>query len=144
MNTDENHTHTGGCHCGNLRVSFSTHKGFGALSVRRCTCSFCVKHGAFHTADPAGQVRVEASDPELVQKYRFGLATADFLICRTCATYVGAVFTEEGDTFAVVNVNVLDNAADWPAPQPKSFDGEDVAGRHTRRRASWTPVVAAI
>ncbi len=144
MNTDARHTHTGSCHCGNLRVSFTTGKSFDELSVRRCTCSFCVKQGAFHTADPAGQVRIEAADPGLVHKYRFGLGTADFLICRTCATYVGALFEEDGDTFAVVNVNILDNAADWPAPQPKTFDGEDVANRHTRRRASWTPAVAGV
>ena len=138
------HTHTGSCHCANLRISFETDKPLADLPVRRCTCSFCTKHGAFHTADPAGRVTVAAEDKDQLQKYRFGLGTADFLICKNCATYIAAVFAEDGETFAVINVNAFDNATEWPAPQPKSFDGEDVANRHTRRRATWTPVVATV
>ena len=137
------HTHAGGCHCGNIRMSFETDKAIEDLAVRRCTCSFCAKHGAFHTADPAGRVAVTFQDPDQVKKYRFGLGPADFLICRNCATYVGALFEEDGDTLAVVNVNILDGAADWPAPRPKSFDGEETTARHTRRRATWTPFVSA-
>ena len=137
------HTLTGGCHCGNFRLRFETDKPIEELPARRCTCAFCTKHGAFHTADPAGRVHITCRDADQVQKYRFGLGTADFLICRNCATYIGALFEEDGDAFAVINVHTLDNAADWPPPQPKSFDGEDVTARHTRRRATWTPVKEA-
>ncbi len=134
------HMHRGGCHCGNISITFETDKSPDELPVRRCTCSFCTKHGAFHTSDPRGRVTFTIRDADRVNRYRFGLATADFLICRNCAVYLAPVFEDGGETFTVVNVNTLDNAADWPAPEPKSFDGEDIIVRHRRRRATWTPV----
>ena len=129
--------YTGSCHCKKVKVSLTTEKSREELYVRRCPCDFCVKHGAYHTADPDGQFRVEGD----VQKYRFGLKTADFLICPHCGTYVGAVFpAEDKGSYAVVNVKILDDYQEWPQPTEKSFKGEDKTARHARRLRTWTPV----
>ena len=47
---------TGGCHCGNLRLTFETQRDPGELVVRACSCSFCRRH-ACARSDPAGRPR---------------------------------------------------------------------------------------
>jgi hypothetical protein len=51
------------------------------LSVRACACSFCRGHGARTIAHPRGSLDIRVSVPWYLQRYRFGLCTADFLIC---------------------------------------------------------------
>jgi hypothetical protein len=73
-------------------------------------------------------------------RYRFGLKTADFLICRDCGTYLGAVDEEAGAGCAVINVNCLDIEADtFPAPTEVELEGEGEVDRHERHRRNWTP-----
>ena len=91
-------------------------------------------------SDPDGRVEFLVRDPAQLNRYRFGLATAEFLICRRCGVYVGALMSEDGAAYAIVNVNVL--AAPEALAQatlPVSYDGESAAGRRARRRARWTP-----
>src|SRR2546422_3634073 len=45
------------------------------------TCSFCRKHGARTTSDPSGRVVITVRHPGQLLRYRFGLETADFLVC---------------------------------------------------------------
>ncbi|MEE8228209.1 MAG: hypothetical protein V3R30_15410, partial [Kiloniellales bacterium] len=70
---------TGRCHCGNVSFVLSTDKPPEALAVRACGCDFCRAHGALSTSDPEGPVRFAIRDPARVNRYRFGLETADFL-----------------------------------------------------------------
>jgi hypothetical protein len=90
--------------------------------------------------DPAGSLEVRVRDPGEVSRYRFGLRTADFLVCRTCGVFVTAVGTIEGVTLATLNANVLDaRAALAQRPVPVDYDGETVEARLARRRRAWTP-----
>ena len=54
--------HTGGCHCGNIRLRFSTELDPSQIEVRACQCSFCVKHGSRAVADPDGRLTVSVGD----------------------------------------------------------------------------------
>jgi hypothetical protein len=77
-----------------------------------------------------------------VSRYRFALRTADFIVCRTCGVYVGAVCTIDGATYATLNANVLDDRAAFTGrPRPVSFEGETAAERLARRCRAWTPAV---
>ncbi len=137
--------HTGRCHCGNLRVTFATEQDPAALQVRRCTCSFCTRHGALTTSDPAGAVEVEVLDPAALSRYRFGLGTCDFLLCARCGVYVAALLESDGRAYATLNVNVLDDRdAFTRAAVDVSYDGEDVERRVARRVAGWTPAALRI
>lgn len=74
------------------------------------------------------------------ERYRFGLKTADFLICRGCGVYIAAVIRIDGADFATLNVNVLDERDAFdPAPQIFHYDDESDAERIARRRQRWTP-----
>jgi hypothetical protein len=132
--------HAGGCHCGNLRYALETALALAALPLRACQCSFCRLHGARSTSDPAGRVRFEARDAARVTRYRFGLRTADFLVCATCGTYVGATMRDGAAQFAIINANTLDDVAGLTQDaQPMDYEGEDAARRGARRRQRWSP-----
>lgn len=133
-------TFTGRCHCGNIEIAFETAREAGALAVRACDCSFCRLHGMRATSDPEGRVTITIHDPERANLYRFGLKTADFLICGECGVYVAAVMNDGGATWAIVNVNALDDAAAFSkAAVVVSYEGESAEARRARRRESWTP-----
>ena len=78
--------HAGGCHCGNLRYALETALALTQLPLRACQCSFCRLHGARSTSDASGHIRFDVRDASRLTRYRFGLRTADFLICSQCGT----------------------------------------------------------
>jgi hypothetical protein len=133
-------SHAGGCHCGNLRYALETALALEALPLRACQCAFCRLHGARSTSDPAGRVVFELRDDALLTRYRFGLRTADFLVCTRCGVYLGALMREADGDRAIVNANTLDRAAELTQDaQPMDYGGEDEARRRTRRRQRWSP-----
>jgi hypothetical protein len=93
-------------------------------------------------ADPDGLFEVWADDWSLVERYRFGSRTADYLVCRRCGVYVGAVCDTATGVRAVVNVNSLDErAAFTQVPSSPDYEGETTEGRLARRAANWMPAV---
>ena len=131
----------GRCHCGNLEVVFETGTPARDLVIRSCACSFCRRHGARCVSDPAGAARILVRDPALLIRYRFGLRTAEFLVCGRCGVYVGAVMTEGGAAVATINVNSFDPPHPFErAGVPMRYEGESEAERRARRAAGWTPV----
>ncbi len=50
-------TYSGECHCGALGYGYTTSIDPAAWPVRSCQCSFCRRHGARCTSDPAGTLR---------------------------------------------------------------------------------------
>jgi len=85
---------------------------------------FCRAHGASTVSDPNGHLTIRIAEPDSARRYRFGLKTADFLICTRCGVYVAAVLPDPGGAVAIVNAN--------------TFEGG--SPRRARRRADWTPV----
>jgi hypothetical protein len=132
--------HHGGCHCGNLRLLLRLSQSPEETRLRACSCSFCRAHNTCTTSDPRGSVEIEAGDWSLVEPYRFGSGTAEFLICRRCAVYIGAVCETAVGARAVINTNCLDDR-DAFTRQPASVDhdGEATEDRLARRAANWTP-----
>ena len=75
-----------------------------------------------------------------MSRYRFGLRTADFLVCQRCGVYVGAVCETPSGLKAVVNVNTLKDRALFTQPiDPVDYDGETAQSRTARRAARWMP-----
>jgi hypothetical protein len=138
------HQFAGGCHCGNLSYVFETSVPLETLGLRADQCSFCRAHAARNTSDPNGTMRIDVRDETKLNRYRFGLKTADFLVCRDCGVYIGALMEEDGRMWFTVNVNTFrtlrDRLGDDMAAVPHDFDGEDIAGRIARRKKKWTPV----
>ena len=133
----------GSCHCGAIGFVFRTSKPAGSWSVRACQCTFCRRHGARTTSDPAGSVTLRIDAESQLQRYRFGSRTADFLVCRLCGVYIAAVLTTPRGRFATVNVNALCDPVDVGNAEASSYDRESAAQRQQRREHRWTPVVEA-
>ena len=131
----------GGCHCGSIKVSFETSIDPHALRLRACQCSFCRRHGAVTTSDPASGLVVSVAEPESLQRYRFALGITDFLICRSCGVYVAAIMETDGGSLGVVNVNVLDDREPFARqPEPMQYGAESVKDREERRAKVWMQV----
>ena len=135
--------YTGSCHCGAIGFRYATERRPAEWSVRACQCRFCRMHDALSTSDPNGELAFGCHDPGALQRYRFALRTADFLLCRHCGVYIGAAIEIDGKHFGIINTHALDTAPDDMAEIGAiSYDSEDVAGRVARREERWTPVSA--
>ena len=138
-------TYEGRCPCGALGFFYTPARVPEAWSIRACQCSFCRAHGARCTSDPGGSVRFRVADAYAAGRYRFGLGTADFLFCRTCGVYVGALLATEHGDYATVNVNTLVRVVPGlPAAAPVSYEAESRKQRIARRQSRWTPVSGAV
>ena len=129
----------GACHCGQVEVALETAMSVADLPLRACGCSFCRRHGTKAVADPNGRLTISAPANGL-NRYRFGMRTADYLICRSCGAYVAAVISGNGEERATLNVaaTAIAELADRRA-EPVDYDRENVEGRRARRLTSWTP-----
>lgn len=130
----------GSCHCGAIGYRYQTALAPERWSIRACQCRFCRAHDALSASDPSGSVLFAVADEKLLNRYRFGLRTADFLLCRKCGVYIGALIETERGQFGIINTHALLNTPNsLAATAPASYDTEDVAGRVSRREKRWTP-----
>jgi hypothetical protein len=133
----------GGCHCDNLAFVFEASAPLEVLGLRADQCSFCRAHSARNTSDPNGSMSISVRDAGTLVRYRFGLRTADFLICGRCGVYIGVLMEDGGKSWFTVNVNAFrpPPREDFPIA-PVDYDAEDVPARIARRKQRWTPVTA--
>lgn len=130
----------GSCHCGAVQVDLRLSMSPADLTLRACQCEFCGRRGARTIADAGGLATIRAEGPHALTRYRFGLRTADYLLCSLCGSYVAAV---QGDDppVGVVNVGGLGVPEfDEREPDPVSYAGETLEARLARRRGYWMPV----
>lgn len=132
----------GGCHCGAVQWTFTTRRAPSDWDVRACQCAFCRMHQTRCTSDPAGTVKISVADAGALERYRFGLETADFLLCRRCGVYIGAVVEVDRGAFATLNINTMSTPAEGVANAVTiDYESEDASARIERRTSRWTPVV---
>src|SRR3984957_8122215 len=134
--------YSGGCHCGNLTLCLRLSRPPEETSLRACGCSFCRAHATRTASDPRGSVEIWAGDWLLVEPYRFGSRTAEFLVCRRCGIYIGALAQTASGTRAVININsLMDRSSFTDAATATDHDGETTSDRMARREANWTPAI---
>ena len=133
--------HQGSCHCGGIAVELSTDIAPADTRLRECQCSFCRMHQALAISDPAGQVIVRERTSGHLHRYRFGLATADFIVCANCGAYAGAVLEAEGHSVGIVNARLLNGRKAFTStPVPMDYSAEGEGGRIARRLEKWMPM----
>lgn len=135
--------YTGGCHCGAIGFRLRTALPPAEWSIRACQCEFCRAHDALSMSDPKGELEFFAAREASLQRYRFALKTADFLLCRECGVYVGAMIEHDAGQFGIINTHALrPRRADLGTVAPIRYDTEDTRSRVDRRIERWTPVTA--
>ena len=91
-------------------------------------------------SDPSGSLKFIEHKLGVMRRYKFGLQTADFIICSKCGVYVGAQMQLSERTYGIVNVRVLKNYGEFTkSPQPTFYNNETSEERIERRRTRWTP-----
>ncbi len=134
-------SYDGQCFCGSIGYEYRTAVAPPDWSIRACQCAFCRAHDALSTSDPAGSLRFHAVNPDNLQRYRFAMRTADFLLCRECGVYIGAVIASDLGRFGIINTHSLATVpADMADIAAISYDSEDKQERVGRRETRWTPV----
>lgn len=138
--------HTGGCHCGNIKVAFETDIAPEKFEPRACQCSFCRQHQSRAVSDPNGHLDIIVENRDQLSRYQFSLKTIEFLVCRNCGVYVAGFMPDPTDDkgFATLMISALDNRNDFPKPVPKDYDDQPAEDRTARRRSVWTPASMAI
>jgi hypothetical protein len=138
-------TFEGGCHCGALGFAFHTALPVTEWSVRACQCGFCRAHGALTTSDPSGRLAFHVRQGEALERYRFGLMSADFLLCRRCGVYVGAQLETARGAFGIINTRTLLPVPEGlPLPAKADYGSESTSERVARREQRWTPLAKVI
>ena len=135
-----NYCHQGSCYCGAIEITLRTTRPPHEQVLGACLCGFCRKHNARAFSDPDASVTLVARDPGHLQRYSFGLHTAEAVICRRCGVYVAMVLLEEDRAWSTINIDALKERASFTrSAEPRDFSAEDVAGRTARRKARWCP-----
>jgi len=130
------------CHCGAIGYEYRTALAVAEWDVRSCQCGFCTRHGATTTSDPAGSVRFFFEEPGVLQRYRFGTGNTDFLICKRCGVYLGAVIETDAGAFATLNTRAMGGVAGIPGGRLVNYDDQSAQERLDRREKLFTPVTA--
>jgi hypothetical protein len=134
-------SYEGACHCGATGFDYRTALEPEEWPVRACQCTFCRTHGALSTSDSLGTLKFFERTPAALNRYRFGLKTADFLICRHCGVYIGALLESPRGAFGIINVRALPALLErLKVAQPMEYESEGAADRTGRRESRWTPV----
>ena len=139
------HTFEGGCHCAALGFSLQTALPVPRWSVRACQCGFCRAHAARTTSDPSGRLAFRVNEGAALRRYRFGLMTADFLVCRHCGVYLGAQVATANGAFGIINTLALMPLPEGlPAAATADYGSESMSERIARRARRWTPLAKLI
>jgi hypothetical protein len=136
------HEYDGSCHCGAIGFRYLTAQPPAEWSIRACQCTFCRAHAALSTSDPAGSIEFRGLGSDALQRYQFGQHTADFLLCRECGVYLGALMETPGGMYGIVNVNALRPIPELPAlAAPMDYGAESANERAGRREQRWAPAL---
>jgi hypothetical protein len=130
---------SGGCYCGNIRVTASFSKSSAAFNPRACDCEFCRKHGAAYVSDPLGSLHIQIRNEREINRFRQGSNTAEMILCRTCGVLIGALYRESHRVFGTLNAKALDSSfGSEQGVSPKSLAQDQ---KIQRWRDIWFPDV---
>ncbi len=84
-------------------------------------------------------------DETQLNRYHFGMNMVDFLICKSCGNYIGAVQQIDDQLFGIINANLTENRGkQFGEAKPALFEQETGEERSARRKDAWTPITLKI
>lgn len=132
----------GSCHCVAIAVELHSERAPHQHTLAACQCSFCRKHNARTFSDPKACVTLTARNHSQLQRYAFGLRTAEQVICRRCGVYMGMVAVDGDRAWSTIIVDALEDRLSFTGPlEARDFSTEDAAAHVARRKARWIPTL---
>jgi len=133
------------CHCGNLKATLTTDKEPRDMWLRACQCDFCRSHNMRSLSDSEGRLEIHVRDEPQLNHYHFGMNMVDFLICKSCGNYIGAVQQVDGQLYGIINANLTENrGSQFGEADQAHFEEETGEERSARRKEVWTPATLKI
>lgn len=133
------------CHCGNLQATMKTEKEPQDMWLHACQCDFCRTHNMRSLSDCEGNAEIRVREGERLNRYHFGMNMVDFLICKNCGNYIGAVQEIDGQLYGILNANLTENRGErFGDATPALFEKETREARSARRKDVWTPMTLTI
>jgi hypothetical protein len=131
----------GTCHCKQLKVTFKSKRPPVELPYRQCECSYCTAIAPIYISDTSGQVDWHISKiGSIVGRYQFAMKTADFIFCKSCGSYLGALQANDKGLLSVINVKYFSELLPYVnAVKFLNLDRETPNERSVRRAKHWTP-----
>ncbi len=129
----------GQCHCSNIRFEFETNINLDNLAIRNCQCRFCKLHGAATARDPNGRAKILVDDLDSMKLYRFATESTDFVLCKNCGVYVGAILTLGKDKCVTLNMNLTQ--LNTENAESITYEDETVESRVSKRAEIFTPLI---
>ncbi len=116
-------THTGGCHCGNVRYEVELDLGSGIVA---CNCSICAKKGLLLAFAAAEGFKLLSGQDDL-RDYRFNRRVIRHVFCGTCGTepFARGLTPDGSKEMVAINVRCLDGV-DIAALTTLPFDGKSL------------------
>lgn len=111
--------HSGGCHCGRVRIEVLAPPD---LELLACNCSLCARSGYLHLIVTKDQFRLVSGADDLAE-YTFGTHTAKHRFCRHCGVKSFYVPRSHPDGYSV-NARCLDPST-IASMNVRPFDGRD-------------------
>jgi len=91
-------------------------------------------------SDSEGRLEMRVRDGTQLNRYHFGMNMVDFLICKNCGNYIGAVQQVDGQLFGIINAHLTDNRGkQFGEANHAFFEKETGEERSARRKEVWTP-----
>jgi hypothetical protein len=109
--------HTGGCHCGRVRIGVQAPAD---LELLACNCSMCGRSGYLHLIVTKDRFRLLSGANDLVE-YTFGTGTAKHRFCRHCGVKSFYVPRSHPEGYSV-NARCLDRST-IASMRIRPFDG---------------------
>jgi len=117
---DEAKTHTGSCHCGNVKFEVTGDMS----SVISCNCSFCSRTGALLAFVPVQQFKLLKGE-DAQGNYKFNKQVLDHYFCKTCGIRAFSKGAGQGGAeMRAINVRCLEGV-DVDALEIKKVDGKN-------------------
>jgi len=133
---------SGGCYCGNITFDAAFTRPAGSFQPRMCDCGFCSKHGAAWVSDAEGVLRLHVKDAALLNRYKQGSGTADFLVCKDCGVLVAVCWEYGGGCYAAINRKAIDRPGEFGEAMPVSPQRLDKDAKVQRWQDIWFRDVA--
>ena len=90
-------------------------------------------------------MELRVRDKTRLNRYNFGLKMVDFLICKNCGNYIGAVQQVDDQLFGIMNANLTeDKGHQFGVAAQAFYEKETGEERSARRKEVWTPATLKV
>ena len=130
------------CHCRAIRVELMTTTDPSRVDIRLCQYSFCRAHVAISASDPDDKIKSLEVLKNSIGRYKFGTKSCDFIICRHCSVYLGAIMLDNHKTgYATTQIKHFEYFQLFTKKLRQAhYEKEGIEVRLERRPNTWTPL----